>query len=274
MGENALCRGRSIRAANPPTGTPAHSDPMYRLPCADIECRSCLTEHHHAKGIDILSQPITCALCDQPASFPMNTLYPLTFGMLVRPLDWLHQVRSMDILNPRSPHYAATGRIILHTAEARFILSAVYCTVLPARVIELEASTPFLATTYKSIFRLFMNHLGSMPAYSLTTPMLLEAELKDVVLGDIVFDHIVRQPEAPHRMLAPHFQTGSPQDDWRRQADLVSAARRLNPELDGLVKLWEEVLEWVVGAIARRWLDRFGEVGQTQLAVGGGLGAV
>tara|TARA_R110002003_G_scaffold351_6_gene18909 strand:+ start:6077 stop:6262 length:186 start_codon:yes stop_codon:yes gene_type:complete len=58
-------------------------------------------------------------------------------------------------------------------------------------------------------------------------------------------------------MLAPYFDTGNGDVDFRRQRQVVKTLERMYPDVGGLVGMWDGVVRWVVAVLATHWWDRF-----------------
>jgi hypothetical protein len=239
------CTGCIIKATNPSAYVGITPGPLFTFPCQHTQCRSCLTEHHFAKGQASFRSDITCAACDLPPGFapyqnvPLSTEYVLEIGNL-------HDIHA--------PDYSTGNHFILDGQEARSIFTAV------SRIHGQAApgDPPFvLGITNQQVFNALDAHIASNGAFRLLMPMLLAAELQDIVLGDLVYNSLVRRPGAPHRSLAPYLNTGQNEDDWRRQALLVKVLRAKHADLEALVLRWEDVVIRWVAIVAKRWWARF-----------------
>ena len=121
------CSGCVAKELNPPpVALGITPGPLYRLSCDHFQCRTCLTEQHHARGPDMMPNAITCPVCNIVAGFPQNQYWPWSFGALVHSPNLLMQILDMDILNINSPHFAARDYFISGCQEARAVLGATY----------------------------------------------------------------------------------------------------------------------------------------------------
>ena len=67
-----------------------------------------------------------------------------------------------------------------------------------------------------------------------------------------MYDHLVRRPGSRHQMLARYFDTGNIETDLFRQIDVVRAFSQEYPKLKRLMNMWEVIVRWCVGVVARR----------------------
>jgi hypothetical protein len=239
------CTGCIIKASNPGAYVGITPGPLFTFPCQHTQCRSCLTEHHFAKGKASFRSDITCAACDLPPGFAPYQNVPLSAEYILE-MGNLHDIHA--------PDYPAGNHFIFEAQEAHAIFTAV--SRLHGQASPGDPPS-VLGITNQQVFNALDAHIANNGAFRLLTPMLLAAELLDIVLGDFVFNNAVRRPGAPHRSLAPYLNTGQNEDDWRRQALLVKVLREKHADLEALVKRWEGVARRWVAIVAKRWWARF-----------------
>jgi hypothetical protein len=233
------CSTCALGAANPYPSIGITPGPLYTLPCTHTHCRSCLTSHHAAKGPNSLYTAITCPLCTRAAAFlPRQTFE-----------SWPQYLTA----TPDASDFSPGDRFILDPHDARLILAGL-AQIPSAHSDAVEA----MGLSGALILNTLDAYLANSGPSRLATPVVLTAELQEVVLGDLVYEFLVRREGAPHRMLARYLDTGENESDWRRQAAIVRAVRGMHPELEALVARWECVVAWCVAVVARRWWGRFG----------------
>jgi hypothetical protein len=265
-----LCQDMQDNAANSSSNPPQPSyetaqcfncrrpttQPLYRLRCTHFNCRACLTEHHLIT--QNISASITCALCNEAAGFePDEKAGAFTVDTLFRSSQYLLEIKARGILDPSSPHYAPQAPFLLDRNEARAILVACYHLALSQLCIPNSSKNIVVRGVPSNTILVVLDKLlQDGTPIRLCTPELLNTEFK-IVAEDVVYDHMVRMPGAPHHMLAKYFDTEDEEADFRRLCQVVQGIGRMYPDMGRLMEVWSSVMEWVVGVLAVRWWGRF-----------------
>jgi hypothetical protein len=212
-----------------------------------------MTEHQFSKGD--MTDYLICSICDHAAGFPLDQRPLLSVRDLSRMSAHLIQIRDRQIFNVHSPHFAARDAFLVGRPLASNVLKAVSALV-SSQYHARGGDISVQGISSQGILQVIDRHLTGMDPVRLVTPELLHAEL-EILVDDVVYDHLVRQPGSRHRMLAPYFDTGNGDVDFRRQRQVVKTLERMYPDVGGLVGMWDGVVRWVVAVLATHWWDRF-----------------
>ncbi|CAE7032183.1 hypothetical protein PTNB73_05100 [Pyrenophora teres f. teres] len=234
------CNGCITKSQNPPIFPFSALGPIYALRgCNHYMCRSCLTAQYTQDG-DLQT---FCVYNNQADPLILQDINPYLS------LDYVADIRLLEIFNADSPLYAGNTAISINPAVASTVFAVVYAQTLEIPPLSIDTlPAEYLA----SRIRIYINNWS--PHY-LITPHLAVSELQ-VHLQDLFWTHMVRIPGAKYQHLNGMFGDNR-EAEFRGQYPLMMAMRKTDPWLKAAYSAWDNCLYRWGGVLAAWWWDVF-----------------
>jgi hypothetical protein len=205
-------------------------------------CRSCLSTRY------LTSNTHPQCVCGDYIGYPINAFFAR-----------LH-LDDVYLLSPSHQHVlsspGADTAVVLENKEwSRALWNAVYRLALRYHN---SVALSFHGLGHEFLANQIEVYISACTFPRLTTPTLLYEELK-VQLEDVVLWHMAKRPGSKYEPLGKYFdKTGDAERDFKGVCLLVKGMKGKDSEIGRGLGVWEGMLGWYVGVLARGWWERFG----------------